>query len=101
MRKGTGGGVCVVALTLRPSLRPTVGAPAVPAGGVFDGGGGGQLHPGEEAGPGGQLDAFPIQLARQGDLHGFVGKRRAVAGQTGALVEVQNLLSVTGEEKVR
>lgn len=72
----------------------TVRAPAVPAGVVFDGGGGGQLHPGEEAGAGHQLHALPVQLARQGDLHGFVGKRRAVTGQAGSLVEVQNLLSV-------
>lgn len=53
----------------------TVRAPAVPAGVVLDGSGGGQLHAGEQAGAGSQLYALPIQLAGHGHLHGFVGKR--------------------------
>lgn len=56
------------------SLTRTVGAPAVPAGGVFDGGGGGQLYSGEEAGTRSQLNTLSIQLAGQCHLHGFVSK---------------------------
>lgn len=52
----------------------TVGAPAVPARAVFDGGGGGQLHTVEQAGTWGQLHTLSIQLTGQGYLHGFVGK---------------------------
>lgn len=43
----------------------TIRAPAVPAGVVFDGGGGGQIHSREEAGTGGQLHTLPIQLGGQ------------------------------------
>lgn len=42
------------------SLTHTIRAPAVPAGIVFDGGSGRQLHTGEEAGTRGKLHTFPI-----------------------------------------
>lgn len=74
----------------------TVGAPAVSARAVFDGGGGRQLHSGEQAGTWSQLHTPPVQLAGQGHLHGFVGERRAVTGEAGSLVEIQDLLSATG-----
>lgn len=75
----------------------TIRAPAVSTWGVFDGSGGGQLHSSEQAGARSQLHTLPVQLARQGHLHGFVGECWAVTWQTGSLVEIQNLLSVTGE----
>lgn len=75
----------------------TIRAPAVSTWAVFDGSGRGQLHSSEQAGSRSQLHALPVQLARQGHLHGLVGECWAVTWQTGSLVEIQNLLSVTGE----
>lgn len=91
-----GGLPCV--LSERSPAICTVGAPAVAAAAVLDGRGPGQLEGGEDGILSrhlGQFHALSIEQRGQRALHGLVGKRRAVARETGPMVEIQNLLPGT------